>query len=257
MVDMMRAQKLLEELKRNYIADLPTKFDDIELLILSIKKKNDIEEDIGELYRKVHSLKGSSGTHGLHDLSTVCHRFEDYLRALDGGQVEFEIDDVNRWIAHVDLMRRVLEVYNNGGEGSFNVGSELDAIANRQFGYSCFGLIVDESKSNAMLYQGALSNLPIKFTLMTDGYNALDVLLNNRFDLLVTSMELKRLNGVALIGAIKLANGVSKDIKTIMVTSKPDQVKQGQDICPDKLIVKGSDLADELLDSTKQLLKFD
>jgi len=255
MIDMARAQKLLDELKKNYISDLPMKFDELELLILKVKDKTNYKEDLAELFRKVHSLKGSAGTHGLHDISKVCHRFEDHLRAIDNHQIDFDLSDANKWIAHIDLIRRILELYKQDANATIDIESELASITRAQAEQPYLGLIVDQSRTNGMFYQSVLSSLPIQFTLMTDGYNALDLLLSNRFDLLVTSMELKKLNGLALIGAVKLANGVSKNIKTIMVTSNPKGIAEKMNTDPDKLIVRSADMGTQLLDATKALLK--
>ena len=257
MIDIAKAQSMLDELKKGYVSELPSKFDELELLVLKVKKKSNFEEDLGELYRKVHSLKGSSGTHGLTDLCTVCHRLEDYLRLAEGQPSAVELEDANSWIAHIDLMRKVLEVHHAGE--SLDIESELDQIVKQkaETGVSYSGLIVDQSKTNALMYQNALSDLPINFTLMTDGYNALDVLLNNRLDLLVTSMELRKLNGMALIGAVKLAHGVSKDIKTVIVTSNPNAIAAEGNLGPDKVLVKGADMTDRLLESSRQLLNIE
>ncbi len=255
MIDIARAQKLLDELKRGYIAELPSKFDELELLVLNVKGSDDFDEALGELFRKVHSLKGSSGTHGLHELSSVCHRLEDYLRTIDARVASFETADANKWIEFIDLMRKVLDAYNAGDVSSCDVAAELESIANRHTAANYSVLIVDQSKSNAMLYQSVLSSLPVNFTLMTDGYHALELLLGNRYDLLVTSMEVKRLNGMALVGAVKLANGVSKDIKTVVLTSNTNIVMQGQNTDPDKLITKCASMTRQLFDAANQLLK--
>ena len=258
MIDIARAQQMLDELKSSYIAELPSKFDELELLVLKVKKKDNFDEDMGELHRKVHSLKGSSGTHGLDDLSTVCHRLEDYLKvANDDVAQAVSLEDANRWIAHIDLMRKVLDAYHSGEGFVGDIEDILDEInVKQQIAASYSGLIVDQSKANAMMYQNALSDLPIKFTLMTDGYNALDVLLNNKMDLLVTSMELRKLNGMALIGAVKLAGGVSKDVQTVLVTSNPKSaVADTSQIAPDKVLIKGADMREALLETTKKLLK--
>lgn len=261
MIDIARAQQMLDELKGSYIDELPAKFEELELLVLKVKKKDNFEEDMGELHRKVHSLKGSSGTHGLNDLSKVCHRLEDYLKAANEDKSNaVSLEDANRWIAHIDLMRKVLTAYQTGEGLIGDIEDTLDELnaTQQQVAASYSGIIVDQSKANAMMYQNALSALPIKFVLMTDGYNALDVLLNNKMDLLVTSMELRKLNGVALISAVKLANGVSKDIQTILVTSNPKAATTETNvIAPDKILVKSADMRETLLSTTKELLKID
>lgn len=49
---------------------------------------------------------------------------------------------------------------------------------------------------------------------------ALDNLLLNKYDLLITSFECPRLNGDALIAALRLLRNFNKKIKVILVTSR-------------------------------------
>jgi chemotaxis protein histidine kinase CheA len=73
-------QALLHQLKLTYIGELPDRFDHIGNQILSLEQKGYSQEHYNELFRQVHSLKGSGGTHELHIITSICHLMEDYLR---------------------------------------------------------------------------------------------------------------------------------------------------------------------------------
>ena len=52
------------------------------------------------------------------------------------------------------------------------------------------------------------------------GLPAFDNLLPNKYDLFITSLECPRLNGDALIAALRLVRNFNKKIKVILVTSR-------------------------------------
>ena len=64
-VDMM--QKMLRQLRATFLDELPERLDRLDNLLLDIEKLGAATgEEFNELYRGVHSIKGSGGTHGLH-----------------------------------------------------------------------------------------------------------------------------------------------------------------------------------------------
>lgn len=62
--------------------------------------------------------------------------------------------------------------------------------------------------------------MPVNFTFNDDGLPALDSLLINKYDLLITSLECPRLNGDALVAALRLLHNFNKNIKVILVSSR-------------------------------------
>lgn len=78
-----QALRLLQELRKSFLADLPERFDHIESLILTLLKETfpcpEYNIEFEELYRHIYSLKGSAGTHDIALISHICHQFEDVL----------------------------------------------------------------------------------------------------------------------------------------------------------------------------------
>ena len=79
---MKEVKAMLAALRLNYLRDLPSHIDELEELVLELEREGFDLERCRELYRRVHSLKGSGGTYGMHTLSDVCHPFEDCLSNL-------------------------------------------------------------------------------------------------------------------------------------------------------------------------------
>ena len=73
---------LLEKMRGDYLAGLPVKIQALEDVIHDLgqpQPQQDQEALYTELYRVVHSMKGTAGTYGIHVISTICRQFEDYL----------------------------------------------------------------------------------------------------------------------------------------------------------------------------------
>lgn len=63
--------------------------------------------------------------------------------------------------------------------------------------------MADNSRFSANLYTQALKDLPVRVVVEDNGYAALLRVLQEPFDILVTSLEVPTLNGKALIGALR------------------------------------------------------
>ncbi|WP_455212605.1 Hpt domain-containing protein [Kaarinaea lacus] len=225
-----RAEQMLAALRANFIKDLPKKFDDYEQLILQMKSEVDFTEQFDELFRMIHSLKGSAGTHGLQVYTSICHQFEDQLRQVDGRNENFNTDLVNTWLSYVDLMREVLEVLHAAEVKGRDIGQELnDTVQDKldvlRQGASTNGLsvmIVASSRSIESICRSVVENLNFTYSVVDDGYLALGRLLNEKIDVLITTKELDGLNGDVLIAAIKLARNNKRSLKTILLTSESE-----------------------------------
>ena len=80
---------------------------------------------------------------------------------------------------------------------------------------------------------------------MTDGFQALENLLINKYDLLISSLETPRLNGDALVAALRLVHNFNKDIDVFLITSRArDKITNPDDFdaIVDRKAVKDGDL---------------
>ena len=250
----MDIAKMLAELRDGFIADLPSRLEEVEDLILGLKNTAAFSDDYQSLYRHVHSIKGSAGTHGLHIVSTVCHAFEDLIIEVEGDQALLTDKHISKWLKYIDLLRTTLHVIDESNEDFTEIESELASLAGKGTEYEFRGLMVMSSELHRKLCLCAFENQPVKFSYATSGYEALGLLLKEPYDLLVTNMEVSDLQGMSVISALRLTNNRNSRIPTMLLTSA--EVEQyHKDIDPDYVIKKDSALMDQLNVAASEIVK--
>lgn len=222
-VNMDAFQVLLKEMRKDFLAELPERCDNSDKLILTLEKAPDDREAFNELYRGIHSLKGSGGTHGFSIITSLCHQMENLLSDADA-KGDFSEAFASRALAYVDLLRQIETLAKQDGPDYSTIEVELEALRQLTLQRRKAGLIAESSTMMAGLYQKALEALPLQLTVANDGMIALARLLHEPFDFVIVGRELKELNGIALMAALRSAQSPNQNIPAILVSSKRDAV---------------------------------
>ncbi len=91
-------------------------------------------------------------------------------------------------------------------------------------------LVVDDEVSIRSLLADVLSSFGFKVTLAEDGQDSLDQMQDRRFDLLITDINMPRLDGIELLKRMKRAG---REEKVIVMTGNPlDHSLEREDIPP-------------------------
>jgi len=244
------AERLLAQLRESYLQDLPNHCGEIENLVLSFDRK-DPETVFDEIFRHVHSIKGSAGTHGLHLISGICHHFEDHLKTLDGRFEKIDGRFINVCLAYIDCIRTAVSLFEKGGE-TLPLENELEQLRKRFLKNNLAGLLVSSSNYITMLCQQTMGDLPVKLTTVDDGFAALERLLQQKYDFIITDKELKQLNGVALTLAVRASDSVNRDTNIIMLTSKMS-IDFPAGLAPDEILPKNTGLSHALVDAVGKI----
>ena len=255
------AQIVLQQLQHAYISELPARIDNMEQLALSIEDDTACHDRFSEFYREAHSLKGSAGTFGFTIIGNICHQMEDFLNSIEAKLDAFSQEGTDTLLRFIDLLRSSVMAIDEASEndgpqienGIAKIEEEIAALKSNIFQAEKFGVIVEASRTNTRLYQNVLEGLPISFAIENDGYLGLGRLLRERHELLITSMEVGPLSGVALISAVKASRRLHKDTKTILLTSDVD-LQVAETAKPDAVILKNADMAANLLAATERIL---
>lgn len=237
-------QNILEELRTGYIAALPGKIEDIESSVLGLESEGYHGEAFATLYRNVHSLKGSGGTYGFNIVTAVCHQLEDNLDDLSK-HTKTQESEINTLLVYVDLLKELQQTLIRPTNDYNRIEQSLAQLKQKRLQNNISGLIVEPSATNIALLKNTLEELQVSLSIETDGIVALNRLVHEKFDFLITSNEIANLNGLALIAATKLSSRVNKKIKTALVTSNKPQNTCGE-VFPDEVILKNSSLMGNL-----------
>ncbi len=101
----------IAELRAAYVADLPSKLDKIvEVAQQSFDSSRDRDYDtLFTLYRLVHNLAGSSGMHGLVELSDRARAFELFVQPFAERKIELDDNEQYRFYGHIDRLRESIK----------------------------------------------------------------------------------------------------------------------------------------------------
>jgi chemotaxis protein histidine kinase CheA len=217
-------QYLLQGMRAAFLDDLQERCDQCDNLLLGLEKNPEDRVLFDELYREVHSLKGSGGTHGLHIITRICHQLEDCLSHV-AEKKDFS-RSLERALKYVDLLRRV-EGYGRMENPDYS-GIEADMEVLRQSALqsrkSC--LVAESSNMMSRVYQTVLEQHSIQMTLVSNGMQALSRLLHEPFDFAIIGRELQDLNGVAVISALRASHCKNEKLPVIFVSSNLSHIPE-------------------------------
>ncbi len=211
-------ESLLRALRDDYLADLPTRLHEMENEVLALEDVNKYEEYYQTLFRNVHSIKGSAGTHGLFILTKICHRLEDHLTSKKNVDV-ITHSEASNLLNYIDLLELAREQIINGKEVFTKIESELDALAVVAFKDVIKVIIIGQSASTIDLITKLLINYSVQIVTASNGLQSLDKLMNDKFDLMFVGMELPVLNGIAVIAATRMSKSINATIPIVLFTS--------------------------------------
>lgn len=210
-------QLLLDEMRDCFIDELPEKINRIELLLLQLEKNKDID-CFNEVYRHVHSLKGSGGTFGLHIITRVCHLAEAVLIQYNDKQMTSP-ESYQILLHCIDQLRQILLTLKAGKFDFLSVDEFLLKLHNNHQSSSKRILILESSQSLCKYYGTVISSLKINYDIINDGIEGLRQLLTVPYSVLIIARELQVLNGPALLLALRASNHKNADIPAILLST--------------------------------------
>lgn len=241
MTDFDPFQQVLKQLRLQFLSELPDRLNDIEALMLAQEREGLDPERFQDLFRKVHSLKGSGGTQGIHDITTVCHHLEDLLTLIQG--VSGPAAGVgSALLGHLDLLRQVVDRARAGREPMSDLAERLAAL--KPQGKSALKvLLIDDNRLVSGLCLAVLKESEADVRLETDGYQGLLPALREPFDLIITAAETPVLNGMSLIASVKLSSRVNRHTPCILMTAHQTAgTTEGTPFGPDHVLMKDQTL---------------
>ncbi len=246
--------KMLAELRNSFLAELPSRLEEMESLILELGNGLNFTENFETLYRNVHSIKGSAGTHGLQIISTICHSFEDEIVKVEGDESSMNNEAVTSWLGFIDLLRTTIDKINTGTDDFYDIEAALDKSRQKDGETKYSGLLVFTPGLQQQMCLSAFEDSPVNMAFAENGYEAMGRLLHEKFDFVISNMELPDLNGFALISALRLSKTRNHNIPAVLLTSREFK-DYGRNSDPSYVIHKDADMLTTVSDTASEIIK--
>jgi len=252
MANLESFQLLLNKMRNEFLAEIPERCDTLDELTVQFEKSPDDESLFNELFRQVHSLKGSGGTHGLGIITTLCHQFENLLSYSKANKI-FNQSQASIALSYIDLLRKIAVISTEMSNPDFTgIESEVYRLTNLHIQQKKSGLIIEGSQMMSSLYLQALDNLSIQLSVNSNGLEALARLIREPFDFVIIGRELKELNGIAMLAALRHSQSRNQNIPAILVSSNPKEDLQQLSISA--IVSKDQALAKNLLTAVNNII---
>jgi CheY-like chemotaxis protein/HPt (histidine-containing phosphotransfer) domain-containing protein len=240
----------IDELKDEYLSILEENLLQLETGILALEGQSgeQLKGSLFSIFRLVHSIKGSAGTYELFTMTNIFHRFEDHINTkINTTEVAKAVDT---FLGFLDLAKKCLEDYeNNSGEMDKYV-TLIDELSLSKKTLVGKILLVEPTKSiGKIITKVALENR-IEVTILENGVTALNRILMERFDLIISSINIEMLDGVSFLSAIRVMKSLNQKTPLVLISSDENFVKS-RNLESVEFLVKNS----ELLSSLDKVIK--
>ena len=104
--------------------------DRLEQNILILDKDRNNTDAIQEIFRAVHTLKGSAGAVELFDTQKYAHRFEDLLDLIRNNQIKVDDKTIDILLKGIDILKELINGASEEKEYSGNIEEEIKNLDN-------------------------------------------------------------------------------------------------------------------------------
>jgi len=110
----------MEQFKATFIEESLEGLDIMESVLLEMQPGEADAEEVDNIFRAAHSIKGGSATFGFSDISNFTHVVETLLDQIRAGEREVTQEAINLFLSSVDCIRDMLA----GAQEGFNINLE-------------------------------------------------------------------------------------------------------------------------------------
>ena len=121
----------VEDLTKEFLAESQEGLERMELCLTELEKRPDDGELVAEIFRAVHTIKGTTGFLGLGRLEKLAHAGESLLGALRDHKLAVSTELVNGLLELMDGLRRILQTIEATGTEGERSSDNDDALLAR------------------------------------------------------------------------------------------------------------------------------
>jgi HPt (histidine-containing phosphotransfer) domain-containing protein len=208
-----------KELQDEYLDELQDILNSLDELVIELQDNSENLELSNELWRKVHSLKGTAGTFGFKFISKACHNWEDLMEVSDREKNKDKERTNSFYQKYADIIYVLQEFQSNPYGEPELLEQQLKDIILDNIEQTKRVLILENSSMMMNFYTEELHKYGYQISYARDGYLALGRLLNEKFDLIITSVDVSTIDGLSLINSLRVIKNPNQNSQAVLITS--------------------------------------
>lgn len=221
----------IKSLLKDFFEEAFDMLDRLEQNILILDKDRNNTDAVQEIFRAVHTLKGSAGAVELFDTQKYAHRFEDLLDLIRNNEIKVDDKIVDILLKGIDILKELINSASEEKEYSGNIEEEiknLEAFKNSKLGSSNSSSSESSAES---LNISTDSNSGGKYDNLDFDNSILDSIRENAEDGVKTKLVFVKFNAespMKTVGGVQVYVGL-KDSGEIIASVPPLQNLEGDE----------------------------
>ena len=221
----------IKSLLKDFFEEAFDMLDRLEQNILILDKDRNNTDAVQEIFRAVHTLKGSAGAVELFDTQKYAHRFEDLLDLIRNNEIKVDDKTVDILLKGIDILKELINSASEEKEYSGNIEEEiknLEAFKNSKLGSSNSSSSESSAES---LNISTDSNSGGKYDNLDFDNSVLDSIRENAEDGVKTKLVFVKFNAespMKTVGGVQVYVGL-KDSGDIIASVPPLQNLEGDE----------------------------
>ena len=99
---------MLDELKKLFVQEVNDLLATVEKNLLKLEKDNENVEIIQDIFRTMHTIKGSAGVYNLEKTVLIAHSFENLFESIKTGDVVVSNEIISTTLKAKDLLLKLI-----------------------------------------------------------------------------------------------------------------------------------------------------
>ena len=220
----------IKSLLKDFFEEAFDMLDRLEQNILILDKDRNNTDAVQEIFRAVHTLKGSAGAVELFDTQKYAHRFEDLLDLIRNNEIKVDDKTIDILLKGIDILKELINSASEEKEYSGNIEEEiknLDAFKNSKLGSSNS----ESPKETSNISSDSNSVSSGKYDNLNFDNSVLDTIRENAEDGVKTKLVFVKFNSespMKTVGGVQVYVGL-KDSGEIIASVPPLQNLEGDE----------------------------
>jgi two-component system chemotaxis response regulator CheY len=210
----------------------------LEDIVGDIKKGTNNKEKISELFRSIHTIKGSADIVGLKDIVSVSHKAEDLLALIRDekiaytssiGELFIEIKDSITYLvnhAEKEINSKMKTIVANLEDKITKSIKKSKKSSKKKEKKKKTILVVDDASMIRNLATKTAQEAGYEVVLAEDGHDGLEKLKENNIDLIFSDINMPQMGGLEMVEKIRNIKKYEFLPIVMLTTEKKDDLKK-------------------------------